>query len=127
MLDVRETLRDAHGRQVLLRGVNLGGTSKSPAGVGSYQKQKEGECTFVGRPVPLDEADTHLARLRQWGFTALRYVFTWEALEHDGPYVHGLMQRRIRPGVHCVYRRGAQARQSTRILCRDGSAPGLGT
>ncbi|KIL62019.1 glycoside hydrolase family 5 protein [Amanita muscaria Koide BX008] len=41
--------------------------------------------TFVGRPFPLEEAHGHFSRLRRWGFTFLRFIVTWEAIEHHGP------------------------------------------
>ncbi|KAG0364625.1 hypothetical protein BGZ54_007327 [Gamsiella multidivaricata] len=41
--------------------------------------------SFVGRPFELEEADEHLARLRHWGFRMIRWVVTWEAVEHQGP------------------------------------------
>ena len=41
--------------------------------------------TFVGRPFAAVEADLHYARLRAWGVTIVRFLVTWEAIEHKGP------------------------------------------
>jgi hypothetical protein len=81
---------DNYGRTLLLRGVNLSGSDKSPVNRPSYVLDELGESggeSFVGRPFNLDDgsADVHLARLRGWGFNMIRYVVTWEALEHEGP------------------------------------------
>lgn len=81
---------DNHGRTLLLRGVNLSGSAKAPVNRPSYVLDEIGENggeSFVGRPFNLEDgsADVHLARLRGWGFNMIRYVVTWEALEHEGP------------------------------------------
>lgn len=83
---------DREGRQVMLRGVNLGGDCKAPYPDGGTHHPSDfadhREISFVGRPFPLEAADEHLGRLRHWGFNVVRLLTTWEAVEHAGPGVY---------------------------------------
>ncbi|MCJ1320727.1 hypothetical protein MMC15_006068 [Xylographa vitiligo] len=82
--------RDAKGREVTLRGINCAGDAKFPLKPEIPSHITEGffegdELSFVGRPFSVDEAHTHFSRLKRYGYNAIRYVWTWEALEHAGP------------------------------------------
>ncbi|KAJ2925710.1 hypothetical protein H1R20_g11384, partial [Candolleomyces eurysporus] len=80
---------DGYGRVCHLRGANVSGCTKTP--VDHVHEQFPGDhrsVTFVGRPFPLEEAPQHLARLRRWGLTFIRFLVTWEAVEHAGPGIY---------------------------------------
>lgn len=82
---------DEEGRTVQLRGINLSGDAKLPTcpDVPSHNLENFWEIekiSFVGRPFPLEDADTHLSRITNWGYNVVRFVITWEAVEHGGPY-----------------------------------------
>ncbi|KAI8378038.1 glycoside hydrolase superfamily [Radiomyces spectabilis] len=85
--------KDSTGRTLLMRGVNVCGSSKLPTHPypGSTHLYDEKlfwdhrGVSFVGRPFPLKEADEHFNRLRAWGLTLIRFLVPWEALEHQGP------------------------------------------
>ncbi|MDR1857989.1 MAG: cellulase family glycosylhydrolase [Treponema sp.] len=87
---VNNLVLDGEGRALILRGANLGGGSKNPFGRPGWGLSPESlknpaEASFVGRPFPLEDAESHFDRLSRAGMTFLRLVVTWEALEHAGP------------------------------------------
>lgn len=83
-------LRDDRGREVTFRGINVAGDAKFPRKPDLPTHIQDhffdgDNLSFVGRPFNQDEAHVHFARLKRWGYNSVRYVFTWEAIEHAGP------------------------------------------
>ncbi|KAK9460607.1 glycoside hydrolase superfamily [Lipomyces oligophaga] len=89
-IDPAGNFRDEDNRVITFRGINLAADSKLPANPAvpahvHEQFFKGDSVSFVGRPFPLEEVDEHLTRIKSWGYNIVRYIFTWEALEHAGP------------------------------------------
>ena len=77
-------------RIITLRGVNLGSDAKNPTSPHIPSHISKGlfdadDVSFVGAPFPLADADEHLGRIKGYGFNIVRFIFSWEALEHAGP------------------------------------------
>lgn len=84
------TFRDPRNREVTLHGINVAGDAKYPRKPDQCSHIKDGffdadDISFVGRPFSEDEAPEHFTRLKRWGYNTIRYIFTWEAIEHAGP------------------------------------------
>jgi hypothetical protein len=82
--------RDAHGRHVTLRGINMAGDAKYPSNPPQPSHVSQGffdgdTVQFHDRPFPVEDAHLHFSRLKRWGYNTIRYVFTWEAIEPSGP------------------------------------------
>lgn len=85
--------RDSHGRQILLRGINVAGDAKSPSK--PWQPSHvvfdffDGDnVNFRERPFTKEDAPLHFSRLKRYGYNTIRYVFTWEAIEAAGPGIY---------------------------------------
>jgi hypothetical protein len=93
-LDIRGSwITDARGRKIIMKGLNLAGTSKLPyrPDGSSYRPESLADplgVSFVGRPFTLSEADDHYARVAEWGFKFLRFLISWEAIENRGPGIY---------------------------------------
>ncbi len=84
---------DGHGRQVILRGINVAGEAKYPSNPDQPSHVADNffdgdHVSFVGRPFPKEEAHLHFSRLKRCGYNTIRYVFTWEAIEAAGPGIY---------------------------------------
>lgn len=85
---------DGVGRQVILRGINVAGDAKYPSEPFDQPSQIEDgffdgdHVSFLKRPFTKDDAHVHFARLRRYGYNCIRYIFTWEAIEGQGPGIY---------------------------------------
>ncbi|MDR0463545.1 MAG: cellulase family glycosylhydrolase [Treponema sp.] len=84
---------DEDNRVLILRGVNLGGDSKIPFCKPGEEitpdfLERIKNISFIGRPFPEEEAQSHFKRLKKAGMTFLRFIITWEAVEHEGPGIY---------------------------------------
>ncbi|KAJ5124273.1 uncharacterized protein N7515_008098 [Penicillium bovifimosum] len=88
-----QSFRDPHSREITLRGINVAGDAKYPKtpDIPTYISDNffDGDnVSFIGRPFSLKDAHIHFKRLRKWGYNTIRYIFTWEAIEHAGPGIY---------------------------------------
>lgn len=87
------SFRDPQNREIILRGINVASDAKCPKtpNIPSHVQDHffdADNVSFVGRPFSLEDSHRHFKRLRRWGYNTIRYIFTWEAIEHAGPGIY---------------------------------------
>jgi hypothetical protein len=78
----RNYFKDAEGRYVHFRGINVSGDAKVPR-ILDVPLDNGRDFTFVGRPFPIEEADRWFSQIKSLGFNAVRLLFIWEAVFPD--------------------------------------------
>lgn len=86
---------DGEGNSIVLRGVNLDPLIKIPRspfqptyqGTGDLKAYFDGApgVNFIDHPMPLEDVNEHITKLKSLGFNCIRVPFTWESFEHKGP------------------------------------------
>jgi len=72
----RTYIRDKLGRYLYFNGVNLADTKLAMTTT---------PVSYVGRPIPEKKADEFYKKLQGLGFNSVRFLVSWEGIEHDGP------------------------------------------
>jgi hypothetical protein len=107
-------IKDDQGRTLILHGANVAENCKIPyyPNGATYRNEQffnYRKVSYVNRPFVLEEADEHFQRLREWGMTFLRFIITWEAIEHAGPgeydkeyldYLYAVIQKASEYGIN---------------------------
>lgn len=87
------------GRVLHLHGVNFSSSTKTPNYPLQSTHLRPEDCgfysnaddiSFTDKPFPANSAYEHLSRIKQCGFNTIRFVTTWEALEHKGPGIYDM-------------------------------------
>ncbi|SCW02399.1 LAFE_0F05578g1_1 [Lachancea fermentati] len=87
---------DSNKNQIQLRGVNLDPTIKFPSSpeytshdpVNKEFFNPKAKVNYINHPFTVDDVEEHIQRLKSLGYNTIRYPFTWESLEHDGPGIY---------------------------------------
>ncbi|CCF59050.1 hypothetical protein KAFR_0G00170 [Kazachstania africana CBS 2517] len=85
---------DEAGNVIVLRGVNFDPSIKNPTKpvdsthvpADNVFYESHASVSFVGHPIPLDQVEVHVSHFKSLGYNCIRFPFTWEALEHEGPH-----------------------------------------
>ena len=118
--------RDALGRQVLLRGVNTGGRSKT-APFFPFPFAESGHPGQEAAPAFAQAAETYVARVEAWGMNTVRLPIIWEAVEPARGSYDSAYLARVRELIEAFGRRNIRVVVDmhqdlfARAYCGDGA------